>query len=89
MEKLANHLLIYTEQSLQYAEALHQLHLPELDLFVAENSSQALTYCAECNIIMGDPHLVVEILSHAPRLRWLQSNYSGVAPLLRFLPASP
>jgi hypothetical protein len=82
MEKPTNRLLIYTEQSPQYLEASRQLHLPDLELFVAEDASQALKNCAECNIMMGDPHLVRELLAHTPRLRWVQSNYSGVAPLL-------
>jgi len=82
MDRQSNRLLIFTEQAQRYLEALRLLNLPNLELYAAEDLKKAQELCGECNILMGDPHWLRAILADVPRLRWVQSNYAGVAPLL-------
>jgi phosphoglycerate dehydrogenase-like enzyme len=82
MNSPSNSLLVFTEQASCYLEALKHFQLPNLGLYAAEDLAEARKYCGECTIILGDPHWIRELLTEMPRLRWVQSNYVGVAPLL-------
>jgi len=74
-------LLVCTEEAERYAEALCRRNLPNLRVRAPKVVEDAgANY--ECTILMGDPHRIRPILASVPHLRWVQSNYSGVAPLL-------
>jgi phosphoglycerate dehydrogenase-like enzyme len=75
-------LLIYAEQAVGYLEALRQHDLPDLRALATEDLAEARSCCAECDILLGEPHLIRQVLHSAGRLRWVQSNYVGVGPLL-------
>jgi phosphoglycerate dehydrogenase-like enzyme len=75
-------LLIYAEQAQGYLEALRRYDLPDLRALATEDVAEARARCTEYDILLGEPHLIKQILPDAKRLRWVQSNYVGVGPLL-------
>jgi phosphoglycerate dehydrogenase-like enzyme len=40
------------------------------------------TPAADCDLAFGDPGLLKDVVAHLPNLRWMQSTWAGVEPLL-------
>lgn len=59
--------------------ALLQAALPGLEIVTAP--------AADCELAFGDPGLLKDVIAGLPNLRWLQSTWAGVEPLLN--PALP
>lgn len=66
-------LLILSRDAVEYARLIQAASLPDLKLY---NDSQ------ECDIVLGEPKLIREALPRLPRLKWVQSIYAGVEPLV-------
>ena len=49
--------------------------LPELDEITFQPAE-------DCEIVFGEPNLIRDALPHLPRLKWIQSTWAGVEPLL-------
>ncbi|MEH6824357.1 MAG: D-2-hydroxyacid dehydrogenase [Motiliproteus sp.] len=74
------------------AECYRQLLAPLADEFVlvsVDNVAQALSLCSDCEILLGDPDLLLPLLDKMPLLRWVQSSWAGVAPLIGPLQCLP
>jgi Phosphoglycerate dehydrogenase and related dehydrogenases len=75
--------LILARNSEEYRLLIESAGLPALDkLVVAKTPSEALTLGDDFDIVFGDPGLIRGMLSGLPRLRWVQSIWAGVEPLL-------
>lgn len=73
--------LLVSEDALQYQQLLQAL--PEgVELNCVETSEQALPYCADSQILFGEPDLLLPLLDQMPQLRWIQSSWAGVTPLV-------
>jgi phosphoglycerate dehydrogenase-like enzyme len=68
-------LLILSKQADEYARLVESASLPQLDGITFQASE-------DCEIVFGEPSLIRDALPHLPRLKWIQSMWAGVEPLL-------
>lgn len=75
-------LLILSSRAEEYQELIKKAQLPGLlvDICVGRNPEKEQVRNAE--IILGDPDMVAKALTHGENLRWVQSTWAGVSPLL-------
>jgi len=78
-----NRLLILAAESAKYAQFIEQAGLPELEVRPSGDVATAQTLIPGCNIVLGDPNLVSQALTHADRLEWVQSSWAGVDHLCK------
>jgi len=73
-----NRLLILSADAEHYAAMIHAADLQQLDIVTADNVASAEATVAGCNIILGNPPWVSEVITSAQRLEWVQSSWAGV-----------
>ena len=78
-----NRLLILAEDAAHYAALVKQAELPQLEISVASDTASAKSLLADCNVVLGEPPLVGEILASMEQLEWVQSTWAGVDSLCR------
>ena len=66
-------LLILSHDSEQYKARLQQLNLPNLEI---------VTGTTTCDIVLGEPNKIKAVLPDLSQLKWVQSIYAGVEPLV-------
>lgn len=66
-------LIILSNDTDEYTRLIQQANLPDLEI-VSDPS--------ECDIVLGEPRKIRDALPLLPRLRWAQSIYAGVEPLV-------
>lgn len=66
-------LLILSHNADEYANLIQQADLPELEV---------VSDPGDCDIVLGEPRGIRDALPLLPRLRWVQSTYAGVEPLV-------
>lgn len=73
-----NRLLILATDVAKYTSLIEAENLPKLEIL--EHGAQASTrdLAADCNIILGGPSKVAEVLAGAAALEWVQSTWAGV-----------
>lgn len=75
--------LILTGNSEEYRRQIEGAGLPALEnLETARSAAEALALGIDFDIVLGEPALIREVLPGLPRLRWAQSIWAGVEPLL-------
>ncbi len=80
--------LLLSADALQYRQLLGSVSTP-WDLTTVETVDQALLFCAETEVLLGDPNLLLLLVGRMPKLRWIQSSWAGVAPLVDALQKQP
>jgi phosphoglycerate dehydrogenase-like enzyme len=75
-----HHLLVVSQHADIYARLLQEAQLPGLTYRVCEPSRPG--DCDKVDILFGAPDSIVPLLSQCPQLRWVQSSWAGVKPLL-------
>jgi len=78
-----NKLLILTEDAEKYAPLVSAACLQRLEVLAASGIETAAELVVDCNIILGAPPLVSDILSSADRIEWVQSSWAGIDRLCR------
>ena len=78
-----NKLLILAEDAEDYFPLVVAENLPQLEIVSASESENALALVADCNIIIGEPPLIVDVLASAGQMKWVQSSWAGVDRLCR------
>ncbi|MEH6649406.1 MAG: D-2-hydroxyacid dehydrogenase [Motiliproteus sp.] len=81
-------ILVVSEDAAQYRQLLTTLSQP-VTLNCVESSQQALPYCGQSEILFGEPNLMLPLLDKMPKLRWIQSSWAGVTPLIEALRHPP
>lgn len=76
-----NHLLILSADAQDYAERLTAAALAELSIQTATSAKLDKHSLQNINLVLADPPLLVELLTHLPKLQWVQSTYAGVNAL--------
>jgi len=66
-------LLILSYNTDEYIQRLQPTNLPGLEI---------VTDPTECDIVLGEPKRIRDALPHLPSLKWAQSIYAGVEPLV-------
>ena len=74
-------LLILSSEADQYQRLIAAARLPDLHMQVSDSAASAADVVADCEIILGEPQLVSQVLAAANRLRWVQSCWAGVDSL--------
>jgi phosphoglycerate dehydrogenase-like enzyme len=75
--------LILTRHPEEYRSLIERAGLPALEKLEAEKTpSAALALGDDYDVVFGEPTLIRDVLSSLPRLRWVQSIWAGVEPLL-------
>lgn len=77
-----NHLLVLSPDAPRYVELLRARDLPELRVEGATSVREARSRLAPCNILLGTPALVAQVIDGVPRLQWVQSTFAGVDALM-------
>lgn len=67
-------LVLLSEQADEYRLLLEMAHLPDLEIIPAPSPG--------CDLALGEPTLIRAALPRLPGLRWAQSTWAGVEPLL-------
>jgi phosphoglycerate dehydrogenase-like enzyme len=74
--------LILTPDARDYLPLLEDLARDSITLTTAETAGDAREKYTGQSVILGQPDLVAEVLGEMPGVRWVQSNWAGVTPLL-------
>jgi len=78
-----NRLLVLSAEVAKYAGLIRQEDLQDLEIVTADNAEAAAAIVGNCNIILGAPPLVSEVLASAANLEWVQSSWAGVDHLCK------
>lgn len=76
-----NKLLILSADADKYSTLIRSADLPQLEVISTRDVHSAKDLINECNIALGDPPLLSEVLTSADRLEWVQSGWAGVEQL--------
>lgn len=70
----------------RHADVYHQLvadaRLPDLTIVSTSDPSVLPSSASACDVVFGEPALIVRALQSLPGARWIQSTWAGVEPLL-------
>ena len=75
-------LLILARQVDQYRQLVEAADMPELELVSTSSATEAGSIGVGCEILFGEPSLIRKVLQSLTDLRWVQSTWAGVEPLL-------
>jgi phosphoglycerate dehydrogenase-like enzyme len=75
-------LLILSRHAPTYCRLIEQSALPRLILCPAIDLPALDGSASECDIVLGEPSLIAPALARLPAVRWVQSTWAGVEPLL-------
>lgn len=74
--------LVLSTHAARYRGILASRGLPEASLHFADTTEAALPVAADAEVLFGAPDLLAQLLPHCQALRWVQSTWAGVTPLL-------
>jgi phosphoglycerate dehydrogenase-like enzyme len=75
-------LLILSKDFEIYKDLIEQVRLPGLSILADSEPSEAIQIGRECDLVFGEPSLVSKVLNHLAKLKWVQTCWAGVEPLL-------
>ena len=75
-------LLILSSLTDEYLQLFDEANLPELELVPAYAPNEAILRGADCDLAVGEPSLLSQVIQHLPGLHWVQATWAGVEPLL-------
>ena len=78
-----NRLLILSVDAEKYSVLIKEADLQQLEIKSASDIASARVMIAGCNIVLGDPPLIKDVLASADSLEWVQSGWAGVEQLCR------
>lgn len=73
---------ILSRDAEQYAQLITQRGLADINLSFACSSSPAPRELKQIDLLLAEPKLAANVLTHCENLRWLQSTWAGNQPLL-------
>jgi phosphoglycerate dehydrogenase-like enzyme len=76
------HLLILSKHVNDYQQLIQSAGLTDLTISATQDPVEAYQFARECELVFGEPSLVCQVIGAMPRLRWVQSTWAGVEPLL-------
>lgn len=75
-------LLILSKQADAYLRRIRESDPPDLKMTATRSPDEGAACGTTCDIAFGEPSLIAEIITRLPNLRWVQSTWAGVEPLL-------
>lgn len=79
---MSHEVLILAKDAADYLPMLQDLESRGVGLDVAETTEQALQAYRGQPVVLGQPDLVAAVLGRMPDVRWVQSTWAGVQPLI-------
>lgn len=79
---IAHKLLILSRDFEIYNQIINQASLPGLVILATDDPGEGLRRYAECDIVFGEPSLVCMVINSLHCIKWVQSSWAGVEPLL-------
>ena len=76
-------LLILSQDHAEYKRLLTAAELPGLSIVATHDPADTIPCGAEFDLLFGEPSLISQAVNALPNLRWAQSTWAGVEPLLR------
>lgn len=76
-------LLILSQHSETYEQLIEQKNLPGLSITALGNPNQVITSGHEYDLVFGEPSLISQVLNRIKNVKWVQSSWAGVEPLLQ------
>lgn len=76
--------LIITAVADEFAEEIERLAEAPIPVSVCTSAKQALEQYAGQSILFGNPAMIVEALPQMRGVKWIQSSWAGVTPLIEF-----
>ncbi len=77
-----HNLLILSKNYEIYKHLIEQANLPGLSIGAFDDPNLAVNSGGRFDVAFGEPSLVSEVLTQLPDVKWLQSSWAGVEPLL-------
>lgn len=74
--------IVLSRYAHRYRGIIEARGLADASLTFAETVEEALPAAAGAEVLFGAPDQLAELLPHCPALRWIQSSWAGVTPLL-------
>ncbi len=75
-------LLILSKKADQYEALVRAEGLPELEIYSSRHAGVEAGIAGRCELVLGQPDLIQALLPSLTNLRWAQSTWAGVEPLL-------
>ena len=75
-------LLILARLARDYRALVEAAHLPELTIVSTADPAEAAAHAASCDLAFGEPALLRQVMPQLTAVRWIQSTWAGVEPLL-------
>ena len=75
-------LLILSDRAEQYENLIRAAKLPNLEIFAFKNADVKAKIANQCEIVLGYPSLIRDLLPSLAKLRWVQTLSAGVELLL-------
>ena len=74
--------LIVTANAAEFADQIEKSAEPSIPFRVSKSADKARRMYAGEEILLGNPGMIAEILADLPNVRWIQSTWAGVTPLI-------
>ncbi len=75
-------LLLLSHHADDYLRLIQAANLPGLSITATSDAEEGAICGADCDIVFGEPSLASRVISYLSGLRWVQSTWAGVEPLL-------
>ena len=75
-------LLILARRAADYHALVAAARLPDLSIVSATDVDTLPADAGACDLVLGEPSLISRALARLTSLRWAQSTWAGVEPLL-------
>jgi phosphoglycerate dehydrogenase-like enzyme len=79
---IMHQLLILSQDFEVYKHLIEQERLPGLSILAVSEPDEAIRMGSECDLAFGEPFRVSMVLSYLPFLKWVQTTWAGIEPLL-------
>ncbi|MEJ2383311.1 MAG: D-2-hydroxyacid dehydrogenase [Xanthomonadales bacterium] len=77
-----NAILVVARDAAEYGPLLEPLRAEGAHIVLTDGVEAARDAAAGQSIVLGEPDLVAAVLDRLPELRWVQSTWAGVTPLI-------
>ena len=75
-------LLILSRRADDYRALIEAARLPQLEIVSTTSLADLPSSADACDLALGEPALIRDVLPRLPALRWVHSTWAGVEPLL-------
>jgi phosphoglycerate dehydrogenase-like enzyme len=77
-----NNLLILSQDFEVYKHLIDEASLPGLSILSTNEPHRAIQQGSQAKFLLGEPSLVSQVLNSLPQIKWVQTTWAGVEPLL-------